>query len=89
MKLTAIFDAITKAYSTLKDDARRTEYYQSIVSPKTETVPQESIRAEDHFKKGITEFKTGNFWGAIDHFKWAIKLNPERRLSELSFPGLL
>jgi tetratricopeptide (TPR) repeat protein len=71
MKLTAIFDAITKAYRTLKDDASRP------VSPKTETVPQESIRAEDQFKKGITEFKTGNFWGAIDHFKWAIKLNPE------------
>ena len=77
MKLTAIFDAITKAYSTLKDDTVRTEYYQSIVSPKTETVHQENMRAEDQFKKGITEFKAGNFWGAIDHFKWAIKLNPE------------
>jgi len=77
MKLTTIFDALTKAYSTLKDAALRTAYYQSLVSPKAETVPQESIRAEDQFKKGITEFKAGNFWGAIDHFKWAIKLNPE------------
>ncbi len=76
MKLTAIFDAITKAYSTLKDDALSTAYYQSLVSPKTEAVPQESIRAEDQFKKGIIEFKKGNYWGAIDHFKWAIKLNP-------------
>ncbi|MDH4231223.1 MAG: DnaJ domain-containing protein [Nitrospirota bacterium] len=77
-KLTTIFDAITKAYSTLRDETLRTEYFQSLVAPKAESAPQESVRAEDQFKKGIAEFKTGNFWGAIDHFKWAIKLNPEQ-----------
>ncbi|RPI37419.1 MAG: tetratricopeptide repeat protein [Nitrospiraceae bacterium] len=87
MKLTTIFDSLTKAYNTLKDANLRTEYYQSLGSPKKETVPQESIRAEDQFKRGITEFKRGNFWGAIDNFKWAIKLGPDNT-SYLSYLSL-
>jgi tetratricopeptide (TPR) repeat protein len=87
MKLTTIFDSLTKAYNTLKDANLRTEYYQSLGSPKKETVPQESIRAEDQFKRGITEFKRGNFWGAIDNFKWAIKLEPDNT-SYLSYLSL-
>lgn len=87
MKLTTIFDALTKAYNTLKDDKLKAEYYKSLASPKKETAQEESGKAEDQFKRGITEFKKGNFWGAIDHFKWAIKLNPDNA-SYLSYLSL-
>jgi len=76
MKLTTIFDAVTKAYNTLKDDKLKAAYYKSLASPKKENAPAESGKAEDQFKNGITEFKKGNFWGAVENFKWAIKLNP-------------
>ncbi len=42
-----------------------------------ETAQAESGKAEDQFKRGIAEFKKGNFRGAIDHFKWAIKMSPD------------
>jgi tetratricopeptide (TPR) repeat protein len=87
MKLTTIFDALTKAYNTLKDNKLRAEYYKSLVALKKETVPKEDIKAEDQFKKGITEFKKGNFWGAVENFKWAIKLNPDNA-SYLSYLSL-
>lgn len=36
--------------------------------------------AEDQFNRGVEEFKKGNFWGAIDLFKWSTKINPKKAL---------
>lgn len=36
-----------------------------------------SEQAEEQFKKGIAEFKKGNFWGAIDNFNAATKAAPK------------
>jgi tetratricopeptide (TPR) repeat protein len=85
MKLTRISDALTKAYNTLKDNKLRAEYYKS-ASPKKETGPLESGRAEDLLKNGVKELKKGNFPGAIDYFTSAIKLKPDSTsyLSHLS-----
>jgi len=76
-KLTAIFDAISQGYTLLKDDDARREYFSSLLKFQKEDDlnPQ---NAEEQFKRGVDEFKKGNFWGATDAFKWAIKLNPEK-----------
>jgi len=76
-KLTEIFDSVTKAYNTLKDEKTREEYFRSLGTAKKEKAPAEDIKAEDQFKRGIEEFKKGNFWGAAENFKWAAKLMPK------------
>jgi len=77
MKLTTIFDAVTKAYNTLKDDKLRAEYFRSLKAPAKKQENNEQQKAEEQLKMGIAEFKRGNFWGAIDNFKWATKLVPQ------------
>jgi curved DNA-binding protein CbpA len=75
-KLPAIFDAISQAYMLLKDDDARKEYFDSLGRiPKEEDLTPKD--AEEQFRRGVEEFKKGNFWGAADAFKWAIKLNGE------------
>ncbi len=76
-KLTAVFDAITKAYHTLKDDKLRAEYFKSLTAPKKAEEGDEKVKAEEQFKRGVEEFKKGNFWGAVDNFKWATKMMPK------------
>ena len=76
-KLTSIFDAITRAYSMLKDESKRKK---DVIPPGKvqEEVVSNAQKAEEQFKRGIEEFKKGNFWGAADSLKWAIKLEPKR-----------
>ncbi len=77
MKLTRIFDELTKAYNTLIDDKLRAKYFQSLAPLKKEPARTAGDKAEDQFKQGIKEFKKGNFPGAIHNFTSAIKLKPE------------
>ncbi|TAN37881.1 MAG: DUF4388 domain-containing protein [Nitrospirae bacterium] len=83
-KLTTIFDAITKAYNLLKDDAERKKYFRQPkkavkppAAPEDSGTPVDAGKAETQFKDGISEFKRGNYWGAADKFKWATKLAPD------------
>jgi len=76
-KLTNIFDAITKAYNLLKDEASRTAYFRPAAAAGRTPETEEPPRAEDQFKRGVEEFKKGNYWGAAEHFRWAAKLVPE------------
>lgn len=77
-RLTAVFDAITKAYHALKDDGKRRQYILSLSSPgNKENAGDEKARAEEQFKMGVAEFKKGNYWGAADHFKWSSNLAPQ------------
>ena len=73
-KLPTIFDAITQAYTLLKDNETRREYFHSAGRAQKEEVSI-SQNAEELFKRGVEEFKKGNFWGAADSLKWAAKLN--------------
>lgn len=78
-KLTAIFDAITTAYATLKDDFKRKEYFDSLGRPrKEEVIVTDEEKAEGQFKKGVDEFKRANFQGAVDLFKEAATINPKK-----------
>jgi len=72
-KLPAIFEAITRAYTLLKDDVARREYFESGKIRKEEVPPTQN--AEIMFKRGVEEFKSGNFWGAAEAFQWATRLN--------------
>lgn len=76
-KLTSIFDTLTHAYSELKDNVKK-EVLQEEVST--------ARNAEEQFKRGVEEFKKGNFPGAVDSFKAATRLEPEnaKYLSYLS-----
>jgi curved DNA-binding protein CbpA len=76
-KLTKIFDAITEAYESLKDEKTREEYLRTAVSPRQEVASSGGMKAEEQFKRGVDEFKKGNFLGAADNFKWATKLTPK------------
>ena len=76
-KLTTIFDALTKAYETLKDDTLRKKYYQSLAAPKHSKGIEDSSDAEEQFKRGVTEYKKKNYWDAIEKFNEAIKLKPD------------
>ena len=78
IKLTAIFDALTKAYNILKDDRKRDEYLASLLAPKQkEGALDDSLRADEQFREGVADFKKGDFWSAIDKFKWATKMAPK------------
>lgn len=76
-KLTNIFDAITKAYNLLKDTTSRTDRNgPSMAASSKEPASEDTTRAEDQFRRGIDEFKKGNYWGAAENFGWATKLSP-------------
>jgi curved DNA-binding protein CbpA len=77
MKLTTIFDMLTKAYNTLKDDRKREEYFSSVSAPKKDETPADSERAAEQFREGVADFKKGDYWGSIEKFKWASKLDPK------------
>lgn len=79
-KLTTIFDAITQAYNTLKDDTQREEYSRSPDRVEQKEEDRRPEPAEDQFNRGVEEFKKGNFWGAIDMFKWSTQINPKKAL---------
>jgi tetratricopeptide (TPR) repeat protein len=73
-KLPTIFDAITQAYTLLKDNEARRKYFQSTGKVQKEEVSN-SQNEEELFKRGVEDFKKGNFGGAADSFRWAVKLN--------------
>ena len=48
---------------------RRGEDYQ-------EHYKENAVRAADQFNNGMKEFKVGNYWGAVEAFTWATRLDP-------------
>lgn len=71
--LTSIFDAIAKAYDELKDEDRRVEFFRRLVRPR-ETESHTDLN--EHFGRGIEEYKKGNYWGAAEIFRWITRLEP-------------
>jgi len=77
MKLTAIFDALTKAYNTLSDEQKRGAYIASLRSRKQEEGADAEARAAEQHREGIAEFKKGNYRAAIEKFTRATQLAPK------------
>ncbi|MCK5286205.1 MAG: DnaJ domain-containing protein [Thermodesulfovibrionia bacterium] len=78
-KLTDLFTFINKAFETLNDQSKREEYDAILLKKKEENVPvDETSKAEEQFKRGIGEYKTGNFWGATDFLRGATRKDPNK-----------
>lgn len=78
-KLTAISDALTTAYSSLKDDSGREEYFGRLAAgPAKKEKAAERENEEEQFRRGVDEFKKGNFPGAVDLFREAARINPKK-----------
>ncbi len=71
-KLTSIFDALTHAYSMLRDsfDSKVKIFAQNTGAPASDG-------AEEHFKRGIELFKKGDYLLSVDSFRSATGLNPD------------
>jgi tetratricopeptide (TPR) repeat protein len=41
-----------------------------------ENYKENAARAADQFNNGMKEFKVGNYWGAVEAFSWAVRLDP-------------
>jgi len=75
-KITVIFDTITQAYNSLKDEKRRMEFFGALEKIPKKEEDTETVLIEEQFRRGVEEFKNGNFWGAVEIFKWVTKNNP-------------
>lgn len=71
-KLTAIFDALSNAYLTLKDESSRKNYFGKITG-----MPDEE-NAEDSFKKGSDKLNENDFESAVKFFSEAAKLQRKK-----------
>lgn len=76
-KLVVVFDAITKAYNSLKDESKRREYFESLSKPVKHKEDTKSALIEEQFGRGIEEFKKGDYWGASEIFRWITKEDPK------------
>jgi Tfp pilus assembly protein PilF len=74
-KLTAIFDAVTTAYNSLKEETQPLEPSDRAVS-QSFAEPGREKEAEACFKNGVAEFKKGNVQAASDNFREAAELVP-------------
>src|SRR5512137_1477111 len=89
-KLEALFDRVHKGYTVLSDLAKRAEYdlevkkaakvVDQFVEKRAEGYQEDYkekvARAAEQFNNGMREFKTGNYWGAVEAFTWATRLDP-------------
>jgi tetratricopeptide (TPR) repeat protein len=77
MKLTAIIEALSKAYQILRDNNLRSEYYRALVAPKKAAKAEVRGAPEDLFKRGTAELKNRNFPAAVGHLETATSLKPD------------
>lgn len=76
-RVTTIFDTITKAYGAMKDDANRREFFNPAGKLKKRGEDTEAALLEEQFRRGIEEFKEGNFWGSAELFRLVTRRSPK------------
>lgn len=76
-KIAAIFDALTKAYNAIKDEAKRAEFFSSLGKIQKKEEDTEAVLLGEQFKRGVEEFKKGDFWGAAELFRLVARRNPK------------
>lgn len=72
-KITVIFNTLTQAYNSLKDEKRRTEFFSALGKMPRKEEDTQAVLLEEQFKRGVEEFKNGNFWAAAELFKLVTK----------------
>lgn len=55
---------------------RTGEYEEKRAEEYVENYAEKAARAEAQYANGLKEFKTGNYWGAVEAFSWATRLDP-------------
>ena len=75
-KVSSIFDAVAKAYEIMKDEAKRFDYFQSRDKVRREEGDTQAVLMEEQLKRGIEEFKSGNYWGAAELFRLVTRTIP-------------
>lgn len=84
-----VFSRITQAYDMLMDAEKRRDYDMFLATsapPVRVSAVQRKAghsvgaadieKAKQQFERGMVEYKRGNYWGAVDSFLWATRLNP-------------
>ncbi len=78
-KLTDLFEAISRAYETLKQGVPGEQAPSETDSSEAEPPAHlKEAQAEEQYRRGVLEFKAGNYWQAFDAFGWATRLNPKK-----------
>ncbi len=75
--LTDLFDAITKAYDSIKDGK---PYAREVEPVKEEEKPVEvppEVQALRQYKRALKELRAGDFWVAAEALRWATRLDPK------------
>jgi len=80
--LEALFTRIHTAYEALNTQSERNKYNMLISSGTAkvkdrETVIEKKSQAAEQFNNGMKDYKIGNFWGAVEAFRWACQFAPE------------
>jgi curved DNA-binding protein CbpA len=76
-KITAIFDAVAKAYDAMKDETTRAEYFRSLRTIRRPAEDTQAALFEEQFRRGVEEFKSGNYWGAVELFRLVTRNFPK------------
>jgi curved DNA-binding protein CbpA len=54
------------------------EFVKKRAAGSQEEDKEKVARAADQFNNGMREFKAGNYWGAVEAFTWATRLDPRK-----------
>jgi curved DNA-binding protein CbpA len=75
-----VFSRINEAFHVLSDATRRREYDATLKAPHAERKAEgagDAHIAMEQYKKGMNLLKCGDVPGAVEAFRWAVKLRPE------------
>ncbi|MDH4100347.1 MAG: DnaJ domain-containing protein [Nitrospirota bacterium] len=90
-----VFSRITQAYDMLMDPEKRRDYdmFLAASAPPIRVAAikrkagqpdnKDMENAKQQFGRGMAEYKKGDYWGAVDSFLWATRLNPTSGLYAL------
>lgn len=76
-KLTAIFDAVTHAYSVLRGTIQEKGAEQAAPVQEETVAASAHVDADGYYRKGIENLKQGHFENAVSSLKKATQANPE------------
>ena len=76
-RISAIFDALTNAYNIMKDEAKKSEFFDALGKVKRKEEDTEAALIEEQFRRGVEEFKKGDFWVAAELFRLVTRKTPK------------
>jgi tetratricopeptide (TPR) repeat protein len=68
--------AVAKKAAQPQRPAASDEFVENRGENYQEHYTENAVRAVEQFNSGLREFKTGNYWAAVESFTWATRLDP-------------